>query len=400
MLVRRWPAAVSRRDAKRTWSTISATSRSRPNPSSPVAQNGQPDGAAGLARDAQRVAFARSRPRRVVHQHRFDERAVGQPVERLLGQAAVGFLELGVGDGVEAERGVQLGAQAGRQRQHLVDRADRAAPHAIGDLAGAVGGDLPLGQPRGQGVGGQPGQSRAFVRGHRSMLPQRGQTVGRTSLPTIAGRPRRYSTHGMRRPPAGWTSWSSSVPSPVARPRATEAPGRQVLARPPDSTSRPSAARGGSRRRSPARAGRREPGGRARRRAATRSRRPSSRRSGRVSVAPTVGCGCSRSSPRSHGSSEADEQVGAHRRQPRLQVRRGLVRADGRPCLGDDRTRVEALVHPHQGDARRAVAGQDRRRDRRRAAVAREHRRMEVERAVPDARAGPAGRSGRSRRGR
>ena len=42
MLVSRWPAAVSRRDAKRTWSTISATSRSRPNPSSPVAQNGQP----------------------------------------------------------------------------------------------------------------------------------------------------------------------------------------------------------------------------------------------------------------------------------------------------------------------------------------------------------------------
>ena len=42
MLVSRWPSAVSRREAKRTWSTISAISRSRPKPSSPVAQNGQP----------------------------------------------------------------------------------------------------------------------------------------------------------------------------------------------------------------------------------------------------------------------------------------------------------------------------------------------------------------------
>ena len=42
MLVSRLPSATRRREARRTWSTISATSRSRPNPSSPVAQNGQP----------------------------------------------------------------------------------------------------------------------------------------------------------------------------------------------------------------------------------------------------------------------------------------------------------------------------------------------------------------------
>ena len=42
MFVRRLPSAASRRAAWRAWSTISAVSRSRPKPSSPVAQNGQP----------------------------------------------------------------------------------------------------------------------------------------------------------------------------------------------------------------------------------------------------------------------------------------------------------------------------------------------------------------------
>ena len=42
MFVRWRSAAASRRRACRAWSTISATSRSRSNPSSPVAQKGQP----------------------------------------------------------------------------------------------------------------------------------------------------------------------------------------------------------------------------------------------------------------------------------------------------------------------------------------------------------------------
>ena len=41
-LVRCFSSAASRRAALRTWSTISAVSRSRSIPSSPVAQNGQP----------------------------------------------------------------------------------------------------------------------------------------------------------------------------------------------------------------------------------------------------------------------------------------------------------------------------------------------------------------------
>jgi hypothetical protein len=42
MFVSRCPFVASRRAASRAWSTISAASRSRVKPSSPVAQNGQP----------------------------------------------------------------------------------------------------------------------------------------------------------------------------------------------------------------------------------------------------------------------------------------------------------------------------------------------------------------------
>ena len=59
------------------------------------------DGTAGLARDAQRVALARPGPGRIVHQHGFDQGAIGQAVERLLGQAAIAFAQLGVGHRVE-----------------------------------------------------------------------------------------------------------------------------------------------------------------------------------------------------------------------------------------------------------------------------------------------------------
>ena len=74
------------------------------------------DRAAGLARDAQRVALARSGPGRVMHQDRFDEGPVSQPMERLLGQPAIRLAHLGIGDRVEAERRVEGLAQRGRQR--------------------------------------------------------------------------------------------------------------------------------------------------------------------------------------------------------------------------------------------------------------------------------------------
>ena len=111
MFVSRWPAAVSRRDGEADLVDDLGDLQVAREPELAGRAERAADGAPGLARDAQRVALARARPRRVVHQDRFDERAVGEPVERLLGQAAVGVRELGVGDGVEAERGLQLGAQ-------------------------------------------------------------------------------------------------------------------------------------------------------------------------------------------------------------------------------------------------------------------------------------------------
>ena len=163
------PLAVpraSRRDASRTWSTISATSRSRPNPSSPVAQNGQPTAQPAWL---EMHSVCRSRDagtRRVVHQHRLDQRAVVEPVEGLLGQAAVGPVHLGVGDRVEPEGGLELGAEGGRQRRDLIDRADCAAPHGVADLSRAVARDAPLRQPRGELVGWQSRQTGAHVRAH------------------------------------------------------------------------------------------------------------------------------------------------------------------------------------------------------------------------------------------
>ena len=105
----------------------------------------------------------------------------------------------------------------------LVDRAGRAAPDGVGDLAGAVGRLAALGEPRGERVGGQPGQSRARRSGVTGRCYRRAvRRSAATSLPTIPGRPRRYASHGIRRPPAGWTS---------SRAAAVAVAGRQGRAR-------------------------------------------------------------------------------------------------------------------------------------------------------------------------
>ena len=95
------------------------------------------DRAAGLARDAQRVALARSAARRVVHQDRFDERAVRQPVEGLLGQAGVRGRQVGVDDGVEAELFFERGAEGGRKRRDVIE-AGRAAASTRRPRPGAL----------------------------------------------------------------------------------------------------------------------------------------------------------------------------------------------------------------------------------------------------------------------
>ena len=126
MFVSRLPSSASDRAAWRTWSRISAVSRSRSKPSSPVAQNGQPT-AQPACDEMHSVCRSRgAAARRVVHEHRLDEPAVRERVQPLLGQAAVGQADVGVGDGVEAERAVQGGAE--RRRAASGPRRTDVAP--------------------------------------------------------------------------------------------------------------------------------------------------------------------------------------------------------------------------------------------------------------------------------
>ena len=228
MFVRRRPSAASRRAAWRTWSTISAVSRSRVKPSSPVAQNGQP-----TAQPAWLEMHSVCRSRlpvagRVVHQHRLDERAVGEPVERLLGQPAVGDAELGVGDRVEAEvappSALAQSRRQGRDRRGVGRSA--AVPDRVGDLPGAIGRLAAGRDPRRELVAASgrrcPGRSSVVT---MAMLAQRGSSrPARPCCRRSAGRPRdeRGPRHRACRRPAGPRGARAARPSPVARPTATE----------------------------------------------------------------------------------------------------------------------------------------------------------------------------------
>ena len=121
------------------------------------------DGTAGLARDAQRVPLALPPAGRIVHEDRLDESAVGQSMEGLLGQAAVGEADLRVADGIEPERLVELGPEARRQRPDLGRGIGLAAPDGIGDLASPEARGATRGEPRLELASGEPrepGQGR------------------------------------------------------------------------------------------------------------------------------------------------------------------------------------------------------------------------------------------------
>ncbi len=180
--------------------------------------------------------------------------------------------ELRVGDGVEAERGVELGAErpAGRVR---IARASRgmAVPQRVGDLAGAVGrlrraaanqaasasGSRPDRPGRGSRSGPAVGSgvlagapleeasvTAALSHGDRDRpRPRTGAEDGAAQSPvgppaSARPRPRRNSTEDMGRPPAGWTSSRRRRPSAVMRtsprPSAASPPGTS-----PRSGSRP-----------------------------------------------------------------------------------------------------------------------------------------------------------------
>ena len=105
------------------------------------------DGAAALRADAQRVPFARVASGRVVHEDGLDQEAVGEPVEHLLGEPAVGLPDLALDRGVEPERLGELVPQRGRERQDLRERGLPALPGGVEHLARPVGGLAPLDEP-------------------------------------------------------------------------------------------------------------------------------------------------------------------------------------------------------------------------------------------------------------
>ncbi len=76
--------------------------------------------AAGLAGDANGGAAAPPAPCRVTHQHGFDETAVVEAVQRLLGQAAVGGPHLCFDQRVDPEVFLERPAQCLRQSAQLI----------------------------------------------------------------------------------------------------------------------------------------------------------------------------------------------------------------------------------------------------------------------------------------
>ena len=333
------------------------------------------DRAAGLARDAQRVTLARSGPGRVMHQDQFDEGTVSQPVERLLGQPAIRLAHLGIGDRVEAERR-RRGPRAAAAGSVLMSAAVRASPR---HTASPIWRARYAGSPRSTSQAVSSSVVRPEIPGRSS----------RVTSPMLA--------HDCRRSPdvlAATLPRSSARLQPAAPRRVPGAAHhrRQGLARrtrrsggrwtAPRSTTRRRSARRPCRRTSPATADRPGPGVRARRPAA---RDPAGRPRGvsrRVRLAPSTGCSLWRDLAPQPGSEGVGQKVCRDLGQPRLEVRRRFVPRQRLTPAGDDRARVESLVHAHQADSRLGVAGEDRRRDRRRPAMARKERWVQVERPV------------------
>ena len=299
------------------------------------------DRAAGLARDAQRVPLARASAGGVVHEHRFDERAVVESVQRLLGHAAVGQGDLGVGHGVEAERARQRLAQGGRKRAERRRCCHRAfqIPSAIwrARYAGCA-----LGDPGGQFVGRQAADPRRPCEGHGvDGRGFRGHGFdATTALPTMPGcRP----PEGLPRHPAAARRLDRgrrSVPSDVPRPVASTGPRRDPVRRPLRRRRRGSRAGLRSSRRTCRATGRRRGSAAPAPRRPRGSSRPSSRRSGRVKVAPAAGCGRGRGRPPATARA-----IAPGGRPPRCQ-RRSSSGAAPRRSSGTARPRRSAGIEP------------------------------------------------------
>ena len=385
------------------------------------------DRAARLARDAQRVALALGAARRVVHEDRLDERAVRQPMEPLLGQAAVGQAHLGVVDGVEAEGRGELLAERRRQRPDVVERSDvvRATPRRRPGGRGTPAGP-PAPATRRDRRGRTPEMpGRASRRGPAPWLRPAGWPCAESTRSRSSTRPRRRPAgrHGRRSCPAstagrGGTPRRSSAGRLPAGPRGARAGPRRSRARDRarSGTIRPgssSASDGADAARQddeplavgleegprprqvgphlaleqPGRRGRVEPAVRPAERAGSSSRRPPA-------------CGVAAISPSSHGLQRAGEQPGGRDREAGLEGRRASRRRRGPSAPARRSARCRGRRPSGSGSRRSACRRRGSRRDRRGAAVARQERRVQVQRAVAPVEELPAARSGRSPRAR
>ena len=258
---------------------------------------------------------------------------------------------LRVGDGVEAERGVEPVAKRRPGASGLV-ASDAAVPPqtASATWRARYGGLAALGEPRLELVGREPGRPG---RRSRSRVDATQRVRARHDVAADDRRPpaerRPPPTSASRRPAGPRRAAAVAVAGREARRRpnvpAGGAPARPPGRRLPDD--QPPA------RRLEERAGPRLVGAdlalqlarRARRvePAVLAAERPRQRRA-------VVGCGVAASSPRIHGPSSRR----GGRRRPRPAAPRAPApsrRRRGRPRLGDDRARVEPGVHPHQRDA-------------------------------------------------
>jgi hypothetical protein len=78
-----------------------------------------------------------------------------------------------------------------------------------------------------------------------------------------------------------------------------------------------------------------------------------------------------------------DQDVGSERREPCRQISGGFLRADHRRCGQENRARVHSRVHLKRGDPGHGLAAHDGPLDRRGAAIARQQRAVDVDRATP-----------------
>ena len=315
-------------------------------------------------------------------------------MERLLGQAAVGDPDLGLGRSCRSgrrHRGRRGAPPAGSGSRR--SDAWRPPPHGVLHLAGAIRGlrrarrTRPRARPGAgrdagtlvaRAVGGRGGAQaiagEARRPGVRSSTPMLTRVGARPACAVPAGQ----SAPLIGRLPGGGTASSTRRPSAVAR-----------AGRSPCTTRRPGTSPGSDgadrcrRHHQPLladlqeRAGPRQVrtdlplqlGGRQRR---VQAPVLAAERPGEGRRRPPA-AGRAASVPASHGSSDRQEQPGGQR-PPAAPRAPGAVSspASATRLLRHDRARVEALVHAHERHGRLVVAGQDRRRDRRRAPPARQ----------------------------